>query len=408
MNRAWIVVLAMALTSQSGIVGQAPPAQAAQPADMPGRDWPYHGGDPGGMRYSTLAQVNPDNVKTLKRAWVFKTGHTAGTFETTPLVIDSVVYITAPNGVFALDAVTGKEIWRYAPVGPDGNALGASTRGVQYWPGSGGLAPRLFTRTANGLTALAMATGEPVSSFGENGIVPNTGTSTSPPSIFRDVVMIQDNGPNVQALRRTDGPQAVADGAHRAARRFEPRHLAEQQREHGGRWHGCLGHHVARCRARSALCSRVESRQRLLGRAASRQQPLLGLHRRDRCDDRQDGLVFPDGPSRHLGLRSRRGAVARRGASRRSSDSGRRANHEDGTALRAAPRDRAAHLWRRGTASAPDESARRVDIADAAVPTEASAARAHEHDEGGARRRWEDLARARDVLPRLVGTAQRR
>ena len=157
------------------------------------------------MRYSTLSQINADNVKNLKRAWVFRTGHTSGTFETTPLVLDSVMYITAPNGVYAIDAVTGKEIWKYTPVGPNGNALGASTRGVQYWPGSGGLAPRLFTRTANGLTALAMKTGEPVSTFGENGVVPNTGTSTSPPSIYRDVVMIQDNGPNIQAYDARTG-----------------------------------------------------------------------------------------------------------------------------------------------------------------------------------------------------------
>ena len=98
---------------------------------MPGRDWRYHGGDPGGTRYSTLSQINVDNVRTLRRAWVFRTGHTSGTFETTPLVIDGVMYITAPNGVFAIDAVTGKEIWKYAPVGPNGNALGASTRGVE-------------------------------------------------------------------------------------------------------------------------------------------------------------------------------------------------------------------------------------------------------------------------------------
>jgi glucose dehydrogenase len=207
MKGPWIVIVAVALTVESGVVGrgaQAPPP--APSAAMPGRDWLYHGGDPGAMRYSTLSQINADNVKTLKRAWVFRTGHTSGTFETTPLVLDSVMYITAPNGVYAIDAVTGKEIWKYAPVGPNGSVLGASTRGVQYWPGSGGLAPRLFTRTANGLTALAMKTGEPVSTFGENGVVPNTGTSTSPPSIYRDVVMIQDNGPNIQAYdARTGG-----------------------------------------------------------------------------------------------------------------------------------------------------------------------------------------------------------
>ena len=148
MKRPWIVILAAGLAGQSGVVGQgAPAAQAVQDAAMPGRDWSYHGGDPGGSRYSTLSQINAENVRNLRRAWVFRTGHTSGTFETTPLVIDGVMYITAPNGVFAIDGVSGKEIWRYAPVGANGTAVGASTRGVQYlaraaavWPRASSLA----------------------------------------------------------------------------------------------------------------------------------------------------------------------------------------------------------------------------------------------------------------------------
>lgn len=206
MKRAWIAVLSVAVSGQSGVIGQgAPAAPAAQSAAMPGRDWTYHGGDPGGMRYSTLSQINAGNVTSLKRAWVFKTGHTQGTFETTPLVIDSVMYLTSPSGVHALDAVTGQEIWRYAPTTPDGVVLGPSTRGVQFWPGGGGLGPRLFTRTVNGLTALDMKTGVPVATFGVNGVVLDSGTSTSPPSIFRDVVMIQDTGPNIQGFDARTG-----------------------------------------------------------------------------------------------------------------------------------------------------------------------------------------------------------
>ena len=107
----------------------------------------YHGGEPGGTRFSTLTQVNAGNVKNLTRAWTFHTGHTAGTFESTPLVIDSVLYFNASNGVFALDAVTGQQIWKYEAEGP-------STRGPEYWPGGGGYTPRLFTTTSAGLVAL--------------------------------------------------------------------------------------------------------------------------------------------------------------------------------------------------------------------------------------------------------------
>ena len=128
-----------------------------------------------------------------------------GTFETTPLVIDSVMYITAPNGVFAIDAVTGKEIWKYAPVGPNGNALGASTRGVQVLARERRAPASALHAHVKRSDGPRMKTGEPVSTFGENGIVPNTGTSTSPPSIYRDVVMIQDNGPNIQAYNARTG-----------------------------------------------------------------------------------------------------------------------------------------------------------------------------------------------------------
>ena len=209
MHRVAIVAITALLGAQSavGTQGSAQSTPAAADTAMPGRDWMYHGGDPGGMRFSTLSQINLDNVKTLKRAWTFHTGHTGGTFETTPLIIDGILYFTAPNGIYALDAATGTEVWKHAPTGPNGSVATPSTRGVEYWPGSGGVAPRLFTRTSNGLTALDLKTGTPVMGFGDNGVVPNSGTSTSPPSIFRDVVMIQDNGPNIQGYDARTGRQ---------------------------------------------------------------------------------------------------------------------------------------------------------------------------------------------------------
>ena len=135
MQKSSMILLALAavLATQSGVVGQRAPAVQSPPS--PGRDWMYHGGEPGGTRFSTLTQVNAGNVKNLTRAWTFHTGHTAGTFESTPLVIDSVLYFNASNGVFALDAVTGQQIWKYRTEGP-------STRGPEYWPGGGGYTPQ--------------------------------------------------------------------------------------------------------------------------------------------------------------------------------------------------------------------------------------------------------------------------
>src|SRR5438552_18748432 len=92
-------------------------------------DWPVYGHDDGGMRYSTLKQINGGNVSRLQRAWTYHTnpptnrlpygrGSAGSTtaFETTPLVIGNVLYLSTPgNRVIALDSETGREIWKYDP-----------------------------------------------------------------------------------------------------------------------------------------------------------------------------------------------------------------------------------------------------------------------------------------------------
>ncbi len=68
------------------------------------KDWPAYGNDSGGMRYSTLKQINPNNVAQLRRVWEFHTGDTSGLMEAPPIVINNVMYVSAANGVFALEA----------------------------------------------------------------------------------------------------------------------------------------------------------------------------------------------------------------------------------------------------------------------------------------------------------------
>src|SRR5439155_12816562 len=115
-------------------------------------NWASWGQDPGGTKFSTLAQINTDNVKNLKRAWTFHTGDTSGFFESTPIAIDGVLYFSAGNGVYAVDGVTGQQIWKY-------ETTGTARRGVLYWPGGSGVAPRIFSSAANGLAALDPKTG---------------------------------------------------------------------------------------------------------------------------------------------------------------------------------------------------------------------------------------------------------
>src|SRR6267142_1203653 len=81
------------------------------PAD--GSRWLTFGGNYGNQRYSPLMQITPANVDRLVPQWTFQTG-TLGNFETTSLLRDNVLYVTGPQNVaWALDARTGRQIWRY-------------------------------------------------------------------------------------------------------------------------------------------------------------------------------------------------------------------------------------------------------------------------------------------------------
>ena len=97
---------------------------AALAAGGPVDEWPFYGHDAGGMRFSPLAEINRQNVSRLEVAWVFHTGdiskggggHNRSGFETTPILVDGVLYLTTPfNRVIALDPETGTQLWAYDP-----------------------------------------------------------------------------------------------------------------------------------------------------------------------------------------------------------------------------------------------------------------------------------------------------
>lgn len=88
-------------------------AARLQAATTDNENWILPGRDYANQRFSSLAQITPANVKKLVPKWIYQTG-IAGTFQTTPLVADGVMYVTTPfSNVAALDARTGREIWRY-------------------------------------------------------------------------------------------------------------------------------------------------------------------------------------------------------------------------------------------------------------------------------------------------------
>ncbi len=100
-----------------------------------GANWTSYNGDYTGRRYSSLREINLQNVAQLRAAWVFHPGNSQR-LEATPVVIRGVMYVTAANDVFALDARTGRVVWHYQrPVsaGLLDDAAAHKNRGVAVW-----------------------------------------------------------------------------------------------------------------------------------------------------------------------------------------------------------------------------------------------------------------------------------
>jgi alcohol dehydrogenase (cytochrome c) len=121
-----------------------------------GSRWLTFGGNYANHRFSPLTQITADNVAKLQPQWTFQTA-TLGNFETTTLVRDNILYVTGPqNLAWALDARTGKQIWRYRRELPPG--LTACCGLVNH--GFGVLGDKLFMTTLDAhLIALDMKTG---------------------------------------------------------------------------------------------------------------------------------------------------------------------------------------------------------------------------------------------------------
>jgi alcohol dehydrogenase (cytochrome c) len=95
-------------------------------------DWPTYNGQFSANRYSTLDQINPGNISRLAPKWMFPVAR-AARLEVTPVVVDGVMYVTAANECYALDAGSGRQIWHYRrprTPGVIGDAGGGINRGV--------------------------------------------------------------------------------------------------------------------------------------------------------------------------------------------------------------------------------------------------------------------------------------
>ena len=117
-------------------------------------DWPTYNGDPGGNRYTTLTQIDKSNVARLAPRWVYSIPN-AGQLQVTPVVVDGIMYVTAPNECYALDAGSGRQIWHFKRARTPGVSGGWANRGV------GVAGDRVFLMTDHAhIIALNRFTGE--------------------------------------------------------------------------------------------------------------------------------------------------------------------------------------------------------------------------------------------------------
>jgi quinoprotein glucose dehydrogenase len=174
-------------------------------------EWPAYGGDLGHTRYAPLEQIDATNFGSLAIAWRFSVANLGPTpearLQSTPLVVDGVLYTTGGmrRAVTALNAATGEQLWVYSL---DEGARGAeaprqgSGRGLAFWQ-RGNDKRVIYVTPGYQLVALNAATGRPIESFGDDGIVDlkasldqgddwdrNQIGTNSPPTIASNVIMV--------------------------------------------------------------------------------------------------------------------------------------------------------------------------------------------------------------------------
>jgi quinoprotein glucose dehydrogenase len=193
---------------------------AARAADG---NWASYLGDPGRSHFSRLKQIHVRNVTRLEVAWTYHSGDARADnlsqIQCNPLIVDGVLYGATPQfKLVALEAATGREIWRFDPAAGDAgvNTLGV-LRGVVCW--GQGSARRIVYTADHFLYAINAGTGRPIASFGRQGrldIKDGLGrdvsklfvTSTTPGSVYQDLLFLP--------LRVGEGPAPAAPGHLRA------------------------------------------------------------------------------------------------------------------------------------------------------------------------------------------------
>jgi PQQ-dependent dehydrogenase (methanol/ethanol family) len=203
-----LVALVVACGSKTAPAPVSPPARVLvdaarlSAADSEPGNWMSYGRTYDEQRFSPLRQINADNVGQLQLAWHYDLNAAHRVQETTPIVVDGVMYVTSAwSKVFALDPATGKELWVFDPAVPGvagfRGCCDVANRGVAVWNG------RVYVGTFDGrLVALDAATGKQLWSVGtvdNPDADPQSYTITGAPRVVKGKVIIGNAGGEFRA-----------------------------------------------------------------------------------------------------------------------------------------------------------------------------------------------------------------
>ena len=175
------------------------------------QDWPIYGGDANGNRYSSLTQINRENVKQLRMAWRVDVG-TEGGLQVNPLVIGRTIFIYSPTEeILALDAATGKKLWSF----DSGVKATQPSRGFSYWTDGNARAsssPASWTISTRSIPRPESL----IPSFGDGGSVDlrkdlgnedfasNFAVLTTPGTIYKDMIIVGFRAPETHPAPHGD------------------------------------------------------------------------------------------------------------------------------------------------------------------------------------------------------------
>ena len=245
------------------------------------------------QRFSPIDQINKDNVKDLVPLWNYSYDDNRSE-ESQPLVYNGVLYVTTNSATMAIDAKTGKQIWKtkvdYPPETPRIVCCGIINRGAALFDG------KLYRTTLDAnVVALDAKTGKEV--WKQNAIDFKTGYSmTGAPLVADGVILTGVSGAEfgtrlfIDGWDRADRPASLAHlhdpGTGRARQRdMAGRHLAAWRRLD-------LDHRLVRSRAAHGLLGHRQSRA-VQRRGSQGRQPLYRLGPGARSEDRQDQMALP-------------------------------------------------------------------------------------------------------------------